>query len=145
MSQKKNFLFCDSFCTWKLPLLSIMLLLLLMSLVSLFSLQSNYFFMCPLNLFVFIKYFSHLTIYCTYMDSRLLPSWLLVKIGTGPVHFMVTLDTLSGYPEPWSSKIWEVKSRALTILSVFIACVSSYLELHSTNMTQPTESMWLYT
>ena len=36
---------------------------------------------------------------------RLLPSWPMVKILTGPVHFRVTLDTLSGYPEPWSSKI----------------------------------------
>ena len=36
---------------------------------------------------------------------RLLSSWPLVKIWTGPVHFRVTLDTLSGYPEPWSSKI----------------------------------------
>ena len=35
---------------------------------------------------------------------RLLSSWPLVKILTGPVHYKVTLDTLSRFPESWSSK-----------------------------------------
>ena len=39
------------------------------------------------------------------VNTRLLPSSPLVRILTGAVHFRVTLDTLSGYPEPWSSKI----------------------------------------
>ena len=38
--------------------------------------------------------------YFTYMVTRLLPSWPMVKISTGPVHFRVTLDSLSGFPEP---------------------------------------------
>ena len=40
---------------------------------------------------------------CT-VYSRLLSSWPLGKILTGPVHYRVTWDTLSGYPESWSSK-----------------------------------------
>ena len=29
------------------------------------------------------------------------------KILTGPVHFRVNLDTLSGYPEPWFKEVIE--------------------------------------
>ena len=36
--------------------------------------------------------------------NGLLSNWPFGKILTGPVHFSVTLDTLSGYPEPWFSK-----------------------------------------
>ena len=37
------------------------------------------------------------------VSSRLLSSSPLGKILTGPVHFRVTQDTLSGYPKTWSS------------------------------------------
>ena len=39
------------------------------------------------------------------MVNRWLSSWPLGKILTGPVHSRVALDTFSGYPESWSSKI----------------------------------------
>ena len=45
---------------------------------------------------------------CTFfgrVDTRLLSSWPLGKILTGPVHYRVTLDTFGEYPEPWFSKI----------------------------------------
>ena len=35
-----------------------------------------------------------------WVKTRLLSSLPLGKILTGPVQYMVTLDTLSGYPEP---------------------------------------------
>ena len=44
------------------------------------------------------------SVQCT-VYSRLLSSWPLGKILTGPVYYRVTLDTLSGYLEPWSSKL----------------------------------------
>ena len=39
------------------------------------------------------------------LSTRLLSNLPLGKILTGTVHCRVTLDTLSGYPEPWSSTI----------------------------------------
>ena len=69
--------------------------------------------------------------------SRLLLSRPLGKILTRSVHFRVTLDTLSGYPELWISKIPASDREDLTNL-VFFACVSWCLELHSTNITQLT-------
>ena len=49
----------------------------------------------------------------------MLPSWPMVKISIGPVHFTVTLDTLSGYPEPWSSKTLESETES-TILDLVL-------------------------
>ena len=48
---------------------------------------------------------SVVTHHASCVGHRLLPSWPLVKILTGPLHFRVTLDTISRYPEPWPSKI----------------------------------------
>ena len=42
-------------------------------------------------------------IQCT--KTWLLSSWPLDKILTGPVHYRVTLDSLSDYPESWPSKV----------------------------------------
>ena len=42
-----------------------------------------------------------------------------------------------------TKKFREVTERELTRLSAFFACVSWCLEFPSTNMTEPTESMWL--
>ena len=69
-------------------------------------------FMLFLNAFCdfwfFLKIFSaHFTV-C----SGLLPSWIMVKSLTGPFHFRVTLDTLSGVQNPGPQQFWEVKSRA---------------------------------
>ena len=75
-----------------------------------------------------------------YMYIRLLQSWPLVKILTGPVHFrMILYVPLVGIQNPGSQKFWELKWRALSRFSAFIACVSSCLELHSTNITQLTD------
>ena len=76
---------------------------------------------------------------------RLLFSWPLGKILTGQVHYRVTLDTLSGYPEPWSLTILGNDRERIKYIKCFFACVSWCLELLSTNMTEPTESMRLYT
>ena len=62
---------------------------------------------CEYELWVYMIY-GYIWFMCKYelwVNIRLLPSWPLVNILTGPVHFRVTLDTLSGYPEPWSSEI----------------------------------------
>ena len=41
--------------------------------------------------------------------------------------------------DPGPQKFWEVKSRALSRVSAFIACFSSCLELHPTNIPQSTD------
>ena len=44
-----------------------------------------------------------------------------------------------GIQNPGPQKFWEVKSRALSKFSDFIVCVSSYLQLHYTYITQSTD------
>ena len=56
---------------------------------------------------------------------RLLPSWPLEKVLTGPAGLKIPL---AGIQNP----------------GVFISCVSSCLELYSTHITEPTKFMWLY-
>ena len=53
------------------------------------------------------------------VSSRLLSKWPLVKILTRPVYYRVTLDTLSVYPESWSSKFLDVTERGLSRFSAF--------------------------
>ena len=50
---------------------------------------------------------------CLHIFTRLLPSWPMVKILSGPVHFRVTLK-----------KFLEVKLRAITRFSALLACAS---------------------